>query len=476
MSHYRDILWVEDFDTQDESVDEEETETKRYYDSGKRKYSFRVSLQREVLPLLKHLEDEKNFSSYSCAVLDINLTEGFGCDPNESEVTELSDIKKILMENQIKIRSEHEKDNDKFKKNSGYYVYLYLVNRGMPPSRICMLTGNQGEGNLTDNWKTVFESAGIMPPKDFAKYEAGIKMKDFHDWLEETLTPVFRLRACIIGMSFYAKKLLEDETLKVHVQNLYRIPLRLSEDKETASPEFISALWQILQIWESHEDTVRAYQMTLKTARNWFAHRCLKKVSLLTAAFLFGIGMRGLLGEKIRRNLDDIFEDTDWKKRLSSLKINKENIEGYKLWEDELLSLIEELDKEKSSDIKTEINEQFIIKSCQEFFTRIKNAINNEKSKGLKIYFTSDICNLIQETIGQKIINKKENNINRYEEDLLRDFMHGVYPLNWNYNRLTCKLEISLRFDSNIFESLKNSKEAKYLNAVKNTLTLAINR
>ncbi len=455
MSHYRDILWVEDFDTQDESFDEEETETKRYYDSGKRKYSFRVSLQRELLPLLKHLEDEKIFSSYSCAVLDINLTEGFGCDPNESEVTELKEIQKILMENQIKIRSEHEKDNDEFKKNAGYYVYLYLVNRGMPPSHICMLTGNQGEGNLTGNWKKIFESAGIMPPKDFAKYETGIKMKDFHDWLEGTLTPVFRLRACIIGMSFYAKKLLEDETLKVHVQNLYRIPLRLSKNEETASPEFISALWQIVQPWESSEqkDNNYAYQMTLKTTRNWLAHRCLKKISLLTAAFLFGIGMRGLLGEIIRKKIDAASDD--------------EKIIGYKLWERELLSLIEELDKKKAPAGKKEIG-ALVMESCQEFFTRLKNS---------GIPFSNDISKIIHE-IGQK---QKYKDLERRDTDLLRDFLHGVYTIEWRgdgriYDKPNHALGIVFDFDKEKFKRLENSKEAKYLNAVRNTLTLAVNQ
>lgn len=453
MIHYRDILWVEDFDTQDESVDEEETETKRYYDSDKRKYSFRVKLQKEILPLLKHLEDEKNFSSYSCAVLDINLTESFGCDPNESEVSELREIKKILMNNQIKIRSEHEKNNDAFKKNAGYYVYLYLVNRGMPPSRICMLTGNQGEGNLTGNWKKIFESAGIMPPKDFAKDKAGIK--NFHDWLEETLTPAFQLRSCIIGMSFYAEKLLDNEPLKVHLENLYRIPLRLSENEEKASPEFISALWQIVQPWESSEqkDTNSAYQMTLKTTRNWLAHRCLNKMGLLTMAFLFGIGMRGLLGETIRKKIDAASDD--------------ENIKGYKFWERELLLLIEELDKKKTSAGKKETGE-LVIKSCQEFFTRIKK---------LKVELTTDIPNLIQEIIGQK----RKYKVERREEDLLRCFLHGVYLIEWSgdgqiYDKPNHRLGILFEFNKDIFKRRENSKEAKYLNAVKNTLILATNR
>lgn len=459
MIHYRDILWVEDFDTQDESVDEEETETKRYYDSDKRKYSFRVKLQKEILPLLKHLEDEKNFSSYSCAVLDINLTESFGCDPNESEVSELREIKKILMNNQIKIRSEHEKNNDAFKKNAGYYVYLYLVNRGMPPSRICMLTGNQGEGNLTGNWKKIFESAGIMPPKDFAKDKTGIK--NFHDWLEGTLTPAFQLRSCIIGMSFYAEKLLDNEPLKVHLENLYRIPLRLSENEEKASPEFISALWQIVQPWESSEqkDTNSAYQMTLKTTRNWLAHRCLNKMGLLTMAFLFGIGMRGLLGETIRKKIDAASDD--------------ENIKGYKFWERELLLLIEELDKKKTSAGKKEIG-ALVIDSCREFFVRIKKS--PEKSpENFRIELTTEICTLIAHTIGQK-----KNSFKIYEEDLLRCFLHGIYTINWKgdgkiYDKPKPALGIVFEFSKENFKGLENSKEIKYLNAVKNTLILATN-
>lgn len=466
MSHYCDILWVEDFDTQDESVDEEETETKRYYDSGKRKYSFRVNLQREVLPILKHLEDEKNFSSYSCAVLDINLTEGFGCDPNESEVAELREIKEILRENKIEIRSEHEKDNDKFKENAGYYVYLYLVNRGMPPSHICMLTGNQGEGNLTGNWKKIFESAGIMPPKDFAKDKAGIK--DFHYWLEGTLTSVVRLRACIIGMSFYAEKLLDSEITKLntesdenkrkeilhyeetktYVQNLYRIPLRLSQDEETASPEFISALWQIVQPYDSKESfsfgsLENAYQTTLTTTRNWFAHNCLKEVPpcLLTVAFLFGIGMRNLL-----------------KKILATGDVqNKEYRNEYRRWEDELIVLLESLDGKVLPKID-KITSKLVMKSCKEFSDRIKNS---------RIPLMNDISKIIHE-IGQK-----HRNLERRDTDLLRDFLHGFYPLK---EGVFSDNGIRFEFDERTFNARKNKIEAQYLEAVKNTLALAVNR
>lgn len=456
MNSFYDILWVED-----------EHEVEEYFS---KKQSFRVDRQKYMLKLLEDLESEENFSRYSCAILDINLNKGFGYydtiddEEERSELDELDAIKNILERNQIQIRPEHNLDqnDDKFKKNAGYYVYLYLVNRGMSPARICMLTANAGKNlNLTGAWEGNFIKAGLKPPEAFdrslAKFgDAKEDRLKFEGWLAKTLTPAFRLRSCIIGMSFYAEKLLEDETLKVYVQNLYRIPLRLSEDKETASPEFISALWQILQIWESHEDSARAYQMTLKTARNWFAHRCLKKISLLTAAFLFGIGMRGLLGKTIRKKIDATSDD--------------ENINGYKCWERELLSLIEELDKKKVSADKKEIG-SLVIKSCQEFFTRVKNSPEN-----FKIELTTEICTLIAQTIGQK-----KNNMKIYEEDLLRSFLHGVYTIEWRgdgrtYDKPNYALGIVFDFDRENFKRLENSKETKYLNTVKNTLIFAVNR
>lgn len=449
MTELGDILWVEDFDDGDSSP--LESKIKKWYPPS---CAFRVDAKTSMYHLLDVLETGENFSRYTCAVLDINLQKGF--NTKETEVREEYDnIKRILEKNQIRILDDHDPeevgDYTYFRKNAGYYVYLYLIQRGMPSSRICMLTGNKGSS--TEDWDTLFKDAGLIPPEAFDKV---VEIKDFHDWLSKALTPAFRLRSCIIGMSFYAEKLLEDETLKVHVQNLYRIPLRLSEDKETAPPEFISALWQILQIWESHEDSNRAYQMTLKTARNWFAHCCLKKISLLTAAFLFGIGMRGLLGESIRKKIDATSDD--------------ENINGYKCWERELLSLIEEFDKRKASVGKKEIG-ALVMESCQEFFTRVKNSPEN-----FKIELTTEICTLIAQTIGQK-----KNNIKIYEEDLLRSFLHGVYTIEWRgdgriYDKPNHALGIVFDFDKEKFKRLENSQETKYLNAVKNTLFIAINR
>ena len=422
---YGDILWVDDFDNTD-SLNVEKN-IKEYYSE---QYGFRVDVQMFMLPLLKALEaeDEKNFPKYNCAVLDINLTRGFADIQNDFD-----DIKKILEKNHIRILDEHDPDQDAeyadFAENAGYYVYLYLVRRGFPDKRICMLTGNKGNTadeweNRFDNEKSLFKNAGFIAPEAFDRLT---EREKFRKWLAEKLTPIYRLRACIIGMKFYAGKILADETLKIYLKNLPQIPLRLSADENIANREFRLTLKELVQLWESHKDENSAYQMTLKTTRNWFAHRCLEKISLLTTAFLFGIGMRGLLGKNLRDKID--FDTAAG------------NFEGYRRWENELLALIEELDERKPSAGEVKLDD-LIKKSREEFSERIKNATG----KDFKMDSKTDVCSFIQNFIGQK-----KYDIERREEDLLRDFLHGIYP--------NC-----------------NDREKRYLNAAKNTLTLAVNQ
>lgn len=450
MNSFCDILWVEDEHTVEE-----------YFSD---KQSFRVNRQKYMLKLLEDLESEENFSRYSCAILDINLNKGFGYydtiddEEERSESDELEAIENLLKRNQILIRPEHnlKQYDDQFKKNAGYYVYLYLVNRGMPSARICMLTANAGKNlNLTGAWEGNFIKAGLKPPEAFdrslAKFgDVKEERLKFERWLAKTLTPAFRLRSCIIGMSFYAEKLLEDETLKVHVQNLYRIPLRLSEDEGTASPEFISALWQIVQPYDSKKSLSfgsleNAYQTTLTTTRNWFAHNCLKKSPpcLLTVAFLFGIGMRNLM-----------------KKRLSVSGVDvkdKEYRNEYRRWEDELIVLLKFLDGKVLPKID-KITSVLVMKSCKEFSDRIKNS---------RIPLTNDISKIIHE-IGQK-----DRDLERRDTDLLRDFLHGFYPLKEGE---LFGNGIKFEFDKKTFNARKNKIEAQYLEAVKNTLALAVHR
>ena len=435
--NYGDILWVEDFDDGDSSP--KETKIGNYYG----KYSFRVDVQSEMLPLLKKLADERIFSKYSCVVLDINLELGFS-----SVRDEFAEIKKRLEENQIRVLDEHNVDNDDvideiFAKNAGYYVYLYLIRRGFPAERICMLTGNKG--NTTSEWEKLFNNAGLMPPEAFDRES---ECENFRKWIAKKLTPPYRFRACIVGMSRCTENFVDEEK-KVILKNLPQIPLRFSENITVADVEFVSVLWQIIQPWESLKISAKfgsvqyAYQVTLKTARNWMAHTCLGKYSLLSTIFLFGIGLRGLLGEEI----------------------GGETAKEYKIWEEELLSLLKELDKGNSSPIKKEL----VMKSCKEFFNRITDG-----NKNCKIALESDISKIIHE-IGQK-----NNKIERHETDLLRNFLHGIYPIKLErdkekfFNPHEYGLGILFKTDDKTFSERKNTTEAKYLNAISNTLNRAV--
>ena len=455
MNSYCDILWLED-------IHGTSADIKKYYG----KYSFRVKLKMKVLDILRYLENEENFSHYSCVVLDINLEKGFeynGMDAAE----EFKMIEEILKKNDVKILNEHnpyasddEDEDDEeerghipFRKNAGYYIYRYLLNKKMPSERICMLTGNKGAENLTGKWEKIFSKTATTVPHAF---DRETELKNFLTWLEERLTTPFRLRACVLGMSFYAKKLLKDEKSKEYLQKLSAIPLVFHKNNELFAPEFAAALKKFVEPWESREDDF-AYKMTLKTARNWFLHFCIdeNKIRWLTVAFLFGIALRGVLGKDIRPKIDD-------KKNFNVSNDDKENLEGFRLWEDELIKLIGKLDKEKISTNKD--LEELVMDSCIEFFKRVVKV----EGRNLKMDFKATVCNLIQNVIG-----RKENEIEIKEEDLLRHFLHAIYRTYWNgkikFKNNKPTLEWTLNLSGNSAES-----EKKYLSAIKNTLAQAI--
>ena len=83
--------------------------------------------------------------------------------------------------------------------------------------------------------------------------------------------------------------------------------------------------------------------------------------------------------------------------------------------------------------------------------------------------------------LSRKLSDKKKYKIDAREEDLLRAFMHAVYPINWRGdgktydNKPNYRLGILFDFDTENYDSRKNTVEKRYLDAVKNTLTQAIN-
>ena len=85
--NHNDILWVEDFpspetyrdpledDEENDDMPDNENYQKELKDYFPKPYQFRVNIYKYFLKLLLHLEN--HFSKYNCAVLDINLANGF---------------------------------------------------------------------------------------------------------------------------------------------------------------------------------------------------------------------------------------------------------------------------------------------------------------------------------------------------------------------------------------------------------------
>ena len=317
---YADILWMEDFDDKNsDAIDPEEDEEEDYVSEegvseffpNIAQYHFRLRPYNYVKQTLDELKD--NFYQYSCAILDINMKQGFRFRGMNSE-EEYEMIDKILRGANVRIRDEHRCPNgyEGFKQNAGYYVYLYLLQRGMPSNRIVIFTENKGKkDNLTGKWEKIFEEAGLEPPLAFDKEHEGEK---FATWLEKTLDTPHRLRSCMVIMSRYLLDALETqpkdaieyvgkaflekkrewnqqsiqyrskddffENAKLMLQSLQNIPLRLPEG-ETVACDFFNFkpwIWQVAQPWEATEKLFPkdklpyAFWTTMRTTRNWLAH------------------------------------------------------------------------------------------------------------------------------------------------------------------------------------------------------------
>ena len=474
IKHY-DILWVDDFD-KNEQFDNPRRYLKDYFPSG---FDFRVKIETNFFNALVHLEN--NFLNYSCVVLDVNFIKGFNIDDLNNDDAALSELcllvknkkvsfrngeivefekilrkeKKtinkaimlcrlyeILGNNNILIDGAHdtkdlfcgevidyekisklvgnfEKEDNDFKKNAGYYLFLYLLQRGMPQNNIAMLTGNKGE--TSEKWNEKFNRANLTPPKAFDRVQCELTDKnstsEFVDWLDGVFSSPYRLRACMIAMTTLLQKMLDDEDTKrklvssgfmwnkekdddrsYAVRNFHPeyIPFRLPEEEEKSVEILFHFISQVVAVWDKADDPRKRsseeypYFATMKTARNWLAHRIIKKLSLQTECFLFGVCMRGM---------------------FNFSKLDTQTLGDYKNWEKELLKLIEKLDAAYSPCVHG--ISSLVLSSSEEL--RFRSGYERIKSE---YRFIRNLLNFI----GQPT-----NSIKCYEEDLLRAFLHGVH-------------------------------------------------
>ena len=517
-----DILWVDDFD-KSEKVDNPRRYLKDYFPA---EFSFRVRIEKNFFNALVHLE--KNFTNYSCVVLDVNFIKGFNLDELNDEdgasrevlsgleskkirfegeevedfenleddekdiikaAVTLQRLYEILKGNNImidgaldaenlfadevidfekisKMIEAFNRDDNDFKKNAGYYLFLYLLQRGMPQKNIAMLTGNKGETSV--KWEKKFSEANLQSPKAFDRMQCALTEKiqtsEFVDWLDEVFNPPYRLRACMVAMTLILQKMLDDENIKSKlvtsnsiwtgtdsagdyrtsaVRNFHPeyIPFRLPEDKKISAGILFHFISQVIIPWDKskYSNNRYPYYATMKTARNWLAHRVIQSLTLQTESFLFGVCLRGLFN-------------------FSS--VNPKTLSGYEEWENDLLNLMTELDNEIRPTCIDGVS-SLVIPSSKEFSAR--SNYKQFKNQSISVH---NVLNYMGNP-EKNGTGHSTNPIKCYEEDLLRAFLHGVYGY--------------IPFDSmrkNYLKALEKTLEedirGKYLQAIKNRLKKAV--
>lgn len=483
------------------------------------KYHFRVNIYKYFLKLLLHLED--HFSQYNCAVLDINLRKGFewideGDDEGkknlslykrpEDEDQEMEQVIEIFKKYNIRLKSKHSKavrdgEYEEFYKNAGYYLYLYLLQRGMPAERICMLTGNGGANNISGDWERLFENAGLNPPNVFdrqeCKDEENKDKSDFAKWLNDIFSHEYRFRSCVVAMSGCLLDMIDKngidlrqlwkevweenevglESIRHILENVIRFPLRISKSMEQ---DCVNIIWQLVIPWEgikkfAFETKEDKYYRFLKITRNWLAHRRIIEISLQMTAFLFGLSLRGLF------NFVSVYDRTGLS--IEESKKLKQHHEEYKQWEQELLKLMKDMDDKRQEEIIfSDLSFQSFNCFCECY------RLTNEEKIAFEIYNKNHEVNIYRSIIA--IISASDPKFFK-DIDLARIFLQSLYEISGKHKTIDqLKLlqpndspdnKVTIRYtgQDQYFFSKCNSRnldriEDKYLDGIKNILNKKI--
>lgn len=520
---YCDILWVDDFDNESQSHNDPYKYLPDYFPD---RFSFRVRIEKNFFNALVHLENnftnyfcivlDVNFSkgfnfdelndddNKSSEIMDalkskeIRLPHGKSYEKLEDkqkntikkrirEAIAIHRMYEIFKNNNIRVDGAVDAENffdneviefkkiietisafnhndNNFKKIAGYYLFLYLLQRRMPQNNIVMLTGNKGE--MSTSLPEKFKEASLQFPKAFDRKQCKLNKKrqtsEFVDWLNKVFNSPYRFRACMVAMTTFLQKMLDDENIKRKLLSTSKTstskmwskdrdcnrsfamkkfnpecidPHSLGYEEESAK-KFFPYIYQIIVPWDKANvpDKPKDYPYfaTMKTARNWLAHSVIQGLTLQTESFLFGVCMRGLFNFS---NLDSEISN------------------DYEVWENELLKLIKKLDKNYSSCVDGLAT--LVSASSEEICARSKYEENFAHKKEEKF-----IHNVL------RFMGQSDNPIKCYEEDLLRAFLHGVrgdIPPGY----------IPRGYSSYEGNSSKDIRE-EYLEAIKNRLKHAI--
>lgn len=178
-----------------------------------------------------------------------------------------------------------------------------------------------------------------------------------------------------------------------------------------------------------------AYNSVLKMVRNWLAHNKLeeKKIDVGLAAFIFGIGMRGLFD-------------------VESLRYKKEE---YLKWENKLIDLIGECYNENEEDYRIDENSiiNMISKSCFDFYNIAKD-LND-------FAYSPNIGSVLH------LIGSENSNLRCNWKYILRLFAHCLFPIEIKseFKEDEGKYEFKLEVNTDFLEK-EDAIELKYFKAI----------
>lgn len=179
------------------------------------------------------------------------------------------------------------------------------------------------------------------------------------------------------------------------------------------------------------------YQSVLKMVRNWLAHNKLQEnnIDVGLAAFIFGIGMRGLFDIE---------------------NLNHEKKEEYLKWENKLIDLISECYNKNKEDYKIDKNSiiNIISKSCFDFYDTAKD-LND-------FAYSPNIGSMIHLIGGEK------SNLHCNGEYILRLFAHCLFPVKIEpvfKEEDEGKYEFKLEVNTDFLEK-EDAIELKYFKAI----------
>ncbi len=323
---YKHIIWVDDFDDKNITLrniptgdewDEEEIQDSNRHDADiistfGDKYAEHVKLFMNIPDVLEFIDNHLNLSD--CIVLDVNLSKALNSAQKE-------EIDKMCEKKGIKINKE-------VGKYGGYYIFLYLLKSGFPTERICIFTGNKGDGNSTGLWEKAFLNAGIYPPKSINRTD----VIALQNWIDNCyMNPYYKTRRIVYKACEYWKEKLKNmkrENIAFN-QIYYSNPEKNESSIEPAV--FISMLeriemlypvtlpqncegiyFQTLQVATIfHEESakitmldkdspLRKYHQAVRNYRNWSAHNKFNsnEISAELFTYIFCLTLRTYFQEK----------------------------------------------------------------------------------------------------------------------------------------------------------------------------------